>query len=134
MATGQLPGRDDRAAQIARDRDEPGPDLENGARVDDVLRRRAPVHVGARLAAASCERAHEGDERMLRPRDVLSQFAGVEHRSVGLGRDAFSRLRRDDADLRLRPCQRALGVEPALEQSAIVEDAPGLLRSEEVAP
>ena len=132
MTNRERTGGGDRAAEVSLHRNEPRPDLEDGTRVDHVLGRRAPVHVRTRLAATRGERTHERNEGVLGLCDPSSQLGGVVVIGVRLGGDAFGRVGRNRADLRLGERERALGVEPALDQRAVVERAACLLRAEQV--
>ena len=71
---GRVPGR---AVEIAADRSQRRARLEHERRVDDVLRRRAPVHPAARVAAPLDERPDQRHERVLRRRDPVAQLGEV---------------------------------------------------------
>ena len=70
VAARQVGGRRVRPPGVAAHRREARAQLQHQARVDDVLRRRAPVHPGAVLAAALHQHPDERHQRMLRLGDA----------------------------------------------------------------
>ena len=109
------------------------PRLEDERGVDDVLRRRTPVHPAALVAAALDERPDQRNERMLRRRDSLAQLREVVEARVRLGGDPLGGRCGDDADLGLSLGERTLDVEPGLNERTRLEDRPRLARTVEIA-
>ena len=91
------------------------------------------MHPAALVAAAFDERPDQRHERVLRRRDALAQLRQVVEARVRLGGDPLGRRGGDDADLGLGLGERALDVEPGLDERARVEDGPHLVRAVEVA-
>ena len=121
------------ALEIPRDRGERGPRLEDERRVDDVLRRRTPVHPAALVAAALDQRPNQRNQWMLRRRDSLAQLRQVIEARVRLGGDPLGRRCGDDADLGLSLGQGTLDVEPGLNERTRLEHRPRLARTVEIA-
>ena len=85
------------------------------AGLGDVLGRRAPVHVSARVALADAvELPDQRHERMAGARESRPDGLPVQEREVRLARDLLGGQRGDDAELGLGLRQRRLHVEPRL--------------------
>ena len=100
--------------------------LQHEARIDDILARRAPVHVAFRLRCRRCDLARQrGDERdrqVARLARVARDRRDVESVGRAFACDRIGGRARDDADARLRLRERRFEVEHPRDARAVRED------------
>ena len=108
-------------------------DLEDDARVLDVLRGRAPMDVAPRIPLAkggeAVDQRHDG---VADPVHLLAHEFHVDEARIRPGRNLGRRVLRDDAEPPLDPRQRRLDIQPLLHLPALGEHGPHGVRAEEV--
>ena len=122
VALGERRDGDERPREIGGEQAHCLTKLQHEPRVDDVLRRRAPVRPVARLAGPHGERPHEGHQRVLRRRDLGAQHVEVVELGTARGSDLLGLLGRDQRDVGEGSSECRLGIEPALQETLGVED------------
>ena len=107
--------RVERAADLAEQHAVDPAQQQQVARLHDVLRRRAPMHVFAGIALAQFrELPDERHQLMRRAPEPFRQAVAVDELELRLGRNLFRRRLRDHAEVGFRESQRRLHIEPGL--------------------
>ena len=122
MAARQGGERRSDAGEVGADQIETVPDLEHEPGVDDVLRGGAPVDVAAGVARAGLgERLDQRHDRIAGELGAGADRGEIEARQLRLGADLGRGLGGDQAEARLRPGERRLDLEHALQARLVGE-------------
>ena len=122
-AVRKLGHRTERAADLSQQHPMHLAQQQQVARLHDVLRRGAPMHVFAGIALAQFrELPDERHQLMRRAPEPFRQAVAVDELELRLGRNLFRRRLRDHAEVGFRESQRRLHIEPGLPSGLDMEE------------